>query len=267
MIVELTGTSPLSVRLPSQRDNKERRFFYADFSDEATALFVRDKLSGHVLHGHELQAEISNPTLKKVKDLAPASRQIHLHNLNFKQTTELTLRHFFLDWGQVASVHLPLSDVSKTKGFLNNGFAFITFATESDASKALAKGKAKIDDRIIDISAVKTKKSVDKKVPDFDDQKTVTIKNVAETVTEAQLRKLVEEQVGPVSQISLKPSKKMALIEFQVTQDAGKAGFTLERFAYEGLLLHVGLKKDFFQEVTAKVPTMMSPMLMRKRRR
>ncbi|KAM9908385.1 hypothetical protein OXX79_000395 [Metschnikowia pulcherrima] len=268
MILELSGIRPIAIRLPSQREDKERRFFYADFADDTSAALVREKLNGQVIDGHELQAEISNPTLKKSRDVAQPARQIHLHNLNFKKTTEETLRQYFLRCGDVAGIHIPLSDANKEKGFINNGFAFITFATEAAASEALAVGKAEIDDRQIDISAVKPKRQTDKPVTDFNDQRTITVHNVHETVSETQLRKYLDDKVGPVTKVTLKPSRRMALVEFQTVKDAGNAGFSLEGVTFEDLVLRIGPKKDFFQEEkTVKVPGMVPPMLMRRKRK
>ncbi|KAF8002516.1 hypothetical protein HF325_003481 [Metschnikowia pulcherrima] len=249
-------------------DVEKRRFFYADFADDTSAALVREKLNGQVIDGHELQAEISNPTLKKSRDVAQPARQIHLHNLNFKKTTEETLRQYFLKCGDVAGINIPLSDANKEKGFINNGFAFITFATEAAASEALALGKAEIDDRQIDISAVKPKRQTDKPVTDFYDQRTITVHNVHETVSETQLRKYLNDKVGPLTKVTLKPSKRMALVEFQTVKDTGKAGFSLEGVTFEDLVLRIGPKKDFFQEEkTVKVPGMVPPMLMRRKRK
>lgn len=263
------GKTAIDVRLPLQNDLKQRRFCYADFSDPETAQHVRNRLNGLEVENYTVQAEISNPTLRKERKTPPIARQVYAHNLNFKQTTEQTLRELFLKFGDVESIKLPLNETNKNRGNMNNGFAFVTFTTEAAAKEALKLGGAQLDGRRIEISAVKTKQVLHNiNASHFKADNTVSIQNISELVTSEQLKVFLGEKVGPVSKLLLQPSTRSALVEFEAFKDAGKVGLLLEGVDYQDHILHVGLKDDFVKSGTKpKPPIMVPPMLMRRRRK
>lgn len=268
MIEQIAGETPIDIRFPSQNDNRERRFCYADFESEQVAAKARNKLHDAEVDGFHLQAEVSNPTLKKQRQNAPSSQQVYVHNMNFKSTTEQSLRSFFSKFGDIQSIKVPLSENNKAKGNLNNGYAFVTFNSEEAAKEAIKLGAAHIDNRKVEISRVKTKAAQQTTVH-FAEPKTVSIQNVNEKVTSDQLKVFLEEKVGAVARVQLRPSKNAALVEFETVNDAGKASIALEGVEYLDNILHVGLKLDYNkgEQQPVKVPAMMPPMLMRRKRK
>lgn len=261
----------LNVRFPSQNDKRERRFCYADFDDVEHATEAQTKLNGLVVDGHAIRAQISNPSLKKERDAPPTARQVYVHNLNFGTTNEASLREFFSVVGDVEAIKVPLNDRNRNLGNTNNGYAFVTFVTESAAKDALNLSGNDLDGRKIDVSTVKTKQALQNPSV-FEDAKTVTIENISEIVSSEQLKAFLAAKIGPVTRIQLQPSKKAALVEFLKVSDAGKASIALDGTEYEKNIIHVGSKDRFTslesntqQHSLAKKPVMVPPMLMRRR--
>lgn len=297
-LVKTTGKVPVDIRLPSQVDLKQRRFCYVDFASAEDAQEARNLLDGVEIDQYQIHTEISNPLLKRERKSPSPARQVYVHNLNFKLTLETSLREFFLQFGDFEAINIPLSDNNRAKGNVNNGFAFITFTTELAAKEAIALGGAQLDGRRIEISAVKTKEKLQSaNAAHFNADSSVSIQNVNEKVNSDQLKTFLEQKVGAVRRIILKPSQKSALVEFETSKDAGKVGLLLEGVEYEDYILHVGLKADFIRATSStshsstsvptngasnvptnaptsgasntptKVPTMVPPMLMRRRKR
>lgn len=268
-LVNSFGKSTIDLRLPRQADLKHRRFCYADFSDAESAHFVQTKLNGLMVNNYEVHAEISNPNLRKERKEPPITRQAYLQNLNFKETTEQSLRQLVEKFGDVEAIKLPLSEANQKKGNVNNGYAFVTFTTEAATKEAIALGAAQLDGRRINISPVKSKQNLEKvQVSHFNAASSVSIQNVNEIVTSEQLKAYLESKVGPVSKILLQPSKKAALVEFESFKDAGKVGLVLEGVDYESSILHIGLKEDFVKiHAEGSTPKMVPAGLMRRRRR
>lgn len=260
------------IRFPLQSDTRSRRFCYADFSSPEAALSVRNSLNKITIDGLLLQAEISNPTLKKDRNTPPANRQVFVKKLNFNETTESALREFFSQFGDIESVNMPLSEQNRAKGNVNNGFAFITFTTETATHEVLKLSGAQLNRRRIAIHKVKTKQNLQQQsIALFKAESSVTIQNINPKVSSEQFQAFLEQKVGPVLKIHLQPSKKAALVEFESFSDAGKAGLLLEGFAFEDYILQVGPKDAIGKiETEAKspeTPKMVPPMLMRRRRR
>lgn len=278
-MIEGTGLKPLNVRFPVQNDNKQRRFCYADFGSSEDAQAVRNSLHEKQIGSFCVQAEISNPSLKRDRRKPPVSRQVYVHNLNFKETDESHLHAFFSKFGDVESVKMPLSAKNRDQGLQNNGFAFVTFITEAGANEAIKLGGADLDNRRIEISAVKSKQNAHK-ATHFDKDATVSVHNVNEIVTEDCLKAFLESKVGPVAKSQLLPSQKGALVQFTLVADAGKASILLDGSEYEGNIIHIGEMLDFsWTKESAKAkevlpkdqsssmkPSMVPPMLLRKRR-
>lgn len=288
-MIQSTGFEPLSIRFPVQNDFKQRRFCYVDFGSTEDAQSVRNLLHGREIDGLTVQAEISNPSIKRARHTQPVDRQVYVHNLNFKDTTESSLWNLFSTFGDLESIKMPLNMKNKSLGYQNNGFAFITFTTEAGAKEAILLGHAELDGRRVEISVVKPKEAIKKSIR-FDKELTLSIHNVNEIITEDRLRAHIESKVGQVSKIQLMPSKKGALVQFSLVANAGRASIVLEGTEFEGQILHVGQMLDFTtadREITHKpsnmkntarvdtsketkersTPKMVPPMLLRKRRR
>lgn len=266
-LINSLGKAAIDIRFPSQVDLKQRRFCYVDFADPETAQQVRNRLNGLEVGNFVVQAEISNPTLRKERKTLPIARQIYAHNLNFKLTTEQTLQDFFQKFGEVENIKMPLNEANRNRGNTNNGFAFVTFTTETAAKEALKLGAAQLDGRRMEISAVKSKQNLQSiNASHFKADSSVSIHNVNNLVTSEQLKVYLKEKVGPVSKVLLQPSKNSALVEFETFKDAGKAGLLLEGVEFQNHILHVGLKEDF-NKLETKTPTMVPPMLMRRRKK
>lgn len=266
-LIESFGLPALNVRFPSQNDNKERRFCYVDFQDSDQAFEAKSKLDGFVVDGFKIRAEISNPSLKKPREVPPVARQIYVHNLNFKKTGESALRQFF--GADVEAVRIPLNEKNRSNGNKSNGYAFVTFTTENAANQALSLSGSDLDGRQIQVDAVKAKHNIQKPPVHFRNETTVSVQNVNEIVSSEQLKAYLMQKVGPVARIQLQPSKKAALVEFEKVADAGKASIVLEGTDFEDCIIHIGLKEEFMKlgEGTSapKKPTMVPPMLMRRR--
>lgn len=245
-MVEATGFKPLSIRFPVQNDHKQRRFCYVDFGSAEEAQSVRNSLHDKEINGFVIQAEISNPALKRARHTPPVSRQVYVHNLNFKDTSERSLWQFFSTFGDLESIKMPLNPKNKALGNQNNGFAFITFTTEAGAKEAISLGHAELDGRRVEISAVKSKETVRRSIR-FEKDLSVSIHNVDEIVTEDRLKAHVESKVGPVTKFQLMPSQKGALVQFSLVANAGRASIVLEGTEFEGQILHIGQMSDFTQ--------------------
>lgn len=290
-MIDDTGFGPLSIRFPVQNDNKQRRFCYVDFGSEEEAQAVRNSLHEKDVNGFIIHAEISNPSLKRARHTQPVTRQVYVHNLNFKSTTEDSLWQFFSKFGDLESIKMPLNAKNMSLGNQNNGFAFITFTTETGAKEAISLGTAELDGRRVAISIVKPKEAV-RKSTRFEGDLTVSIHNVNEIVTEDCLKVHIEAKVGPVAKCQLMPSKKGALVQFLLVANAGRASIVLEGTEFEDRILHVGQMLDFtlgekehgyknkdrkevdkaVQETkpeaeTRTTPRMVPPMLLRRRKR
>lgn len=258
MIVENTNVKPLDVRVPSQNDNRERRFCYVDFADDKQALEAKVALDGLQLGELTLKAAISDPLSKHS---LPKSHQVYVHNLNFN-TTAAEIQESLSCFGEVGFVKVP---ANKTKTTVNGGFAFVTFSTKESAHAALKAKEIDIGGRTVKISPIKSKAEQHTQAH-FDEKHTITLKNIESTVSADQL-KVFLQPIGEVRSVQTKPSRGLALVEFEDEKTAGEAGIKLEGKEFNGKVLTVCPRADFFQETqTTTVPSMVPPMLMRRRR-
>lgn len=262
----------VSIRLPSQQNKKERRFLYLDFLDHESANAAQQKLDGLDIEDTKLHAEISNPTLKRPRAGPDLSKQVYVHNLDFKKTDRELLQEALQQFGEVESVNVPLNEKNQSLGHKNNGYAFVTFRDKESAQQALHQ-ETVVDGRSIKVSKAKTKEALTTPTTsEFSPLNTISLSNVNTCITSEFLKQFLESQVGSVTRIQLKPSKGSALVEFENVHDAGKAAMKLEGILLEEMTLKVGSKSDFFKDPDAtggpaKRPTMAPPMLMRRRRR
>lgn len=265
MISDVTGHELLAVRVPAQSNTRERRFCYVDFATSKIAEYAKSRLDGLDIDGFEIKAEISNPALKKKRPITSPKFQVHVKNLNFTKTSETSLRSRFSHFGDIDNISMPLK--GNYKGSLNSGYAFITFKSESAAKAAIAAKTVDLDDREVSIFALRPQEAHEREARFYDERSTVTILNISSSATSSQLSAYIESIVGPINRLTLQPSSGKALVEFKNVPDAGKADLVLRGSEFQGQVLSLGGKQQFFlSEQTTKVPMMVSPMMMRRKK-
>lgn len=264
LILDKTGSKPLSIRLPTQVTSRERRFCYVDFANPEITAKVKKELDGMEIEHFVLRAEISNPALKRDRGITSPKHQIYIRNLDFVRTSKETLQNAFSAFGSIDSISMPLK--AQHQGSLNSGYAFITFRDEKSVTSATNTKFIEIDGRTVEIYPLKPREAHERDARSFDEQKLVTIQNLSSSVTAKQLSGYLETVVGPVKRANLNSSRGTALVEFESVSDAGKAGILIPGLKFEDRTLLVTDKSGFFEtETTTKVPMMVSPMMMRRR--
>lgn len=266
MVESKTGFQPLSVRFPAQIDTRERRFCYVELSTPKVASLARSKLDSIKIDGFSLKVEISNPALKRQRPITSPKFQVYVKNLNFLRTTKENLLAAFSRFGIIDTITMPLKQ--EHTGSLNNGYAFITFKAEEEARNAAKAKVINLDDRKVEIYALKPRETHIRDARTFDTSSSVTIANISSSVTSKRLSAYIEEKVGAVKRLSFNPADGKALVEFETVVDAGKAEFVLLNADIDGQSLSILPKQSFFQtEKTTAVPMMVSPLMMRRRPR
>lgn len=265
MISNVTGHVLLAVRFPAQTNTRERRFCYVDFATPDIAEYVKSRLDGLDIQGYEIKAEISNPALRKQRPITSPKFQVHVKNLNFTRTSEASLRSCFSRFGEIDHISMPLK--GNHRGSLNSGYAFITFKSESAAKEAIEAKNVDLDDRKVQIFALRPQEAHEREARFYDEQSSITILNVSSSVTSSQLTSFIETLVGPVKRLTIQANRGKALVEFKNVPDAGKADLLLTGSEFQGQILSLGGKEQFFEsEKATKVPMMVSPMFMRRKR-
>ncbi|KAK3679068.1 Splicing factor [Recurvomyces mirabilis] len=137
----------VSVRFPSLKYNKARRFCYVTFLTEEMAREAEANMDNKTLDAkHRLLAKIANPEAKKQRSGAQAEgREIFVKNLD-RFAVEDEVKDFFSQFGNVASLNL-LKLVNNKR----TGTGFVVFATAEDANKALAANNRPWRDRILHV--------------------------------------------------------------------------------------------------------------------
>ena len=265
-IAQAVGYSPLAVRFPAPNANRERRFCYVDLATPVIAQNAQSKLNKASWDGYVIKAEVSNPALKIRQHALASKYQIHVKNLNFTKSSEASLRKCFVRFGDIDSISMPLnSDHPKS---LNSGYAFVTFRSEQAAKNAVAAKTVLLDDRTVQIYALKPKEAHERQTCFSDAHKTVAILELPPNTSLVDIRSFVARVVGPIARMQMLNDGTKALVEFTTVSDAGKAGIALLGAQYGDCTLTVGAKQKFFEnENTTSVPMMVSPMMMRRRLR
>ncbi|OLL25850.1 C-1-tetrahydrofolate synthase, cytoplasmic, partial [Neolecta irregularis DAH-3] len=242
----------LDIRFPSLRVNTHRRFCYVQYEDSNNALKAL-ALDGKEYDGrYNLSVQISDPTAKgERKGAIEEGREIYIANIHFNANEE-TLRQAFSKFGTIERIRLPRKTTSH-----HQGFGFITYQTEDEASAALSLNGSKILGRFLMVSIAEAKpvkhireisvtadnQSSNNEVehPDVEAirQKTLGVMNIAPTVNDFRLRQLFE-QFGELRKVELKPRFGGAVVEFVNVNDAGKAGVALEGHVLDQSPLHIG---------------------------
>ncbi|MCJ1381882.1 Splicing factor [Xylographa soralifera] len=137
----------VSVRFPSLKYDKRRRFCYVQFksSTQAQAATELDNISqkGDL----KLDVKLSDPGHRKVRS-GPMyeGREVHVMNVDWSVTEE-ELSEVFSKYGNVEKVRIPRNMAGKSKGF-----AFVVFSNQDDAVAALDLNLTKFKTRLLHVS-------------------------------------------------------------------------------------------------------------------
>ena len=246
----------VSIRFPSLKANKRRRFCYVELEtpDQATAALAQD---GKAIDDLELVVKISNPAVRKARDTTQSQgRTIFIGQLPFK-AREKDLQEFFAQYGTIENCKMPMDPSSKSR---NKGIAFITYTEKSSADAALQMNGHTFQERRLKISIAQDantqrQNSVSAEhgrsaSPALNNgtsaqhshspappptaehlenqrQRTIALADVPDTVNEAQIA-AAAGKIGTVKKVLLRTQHGGALIEFENVADAGKAALAMD---------------------------------------
>ncbi|MCJ1435426.1 Splicing factor [Xylographa pallens] len=137
----------VSVRFPSLKYDKRRRFCYVQFKSSSQAQAATE-LDGISQAGNlKLDVKVSDPGHKKVRS-GPMyeGREIHVMNVDWSVTEE-ELSEVFSKYGNVEKVRIPRNMAGKSKGF-----AFVVFSNQDEAAAALDLNLTKFKTRLLHVS-------------------------------------------------------------------------------------------------------------------
>lgn len=242
----------VNLRFPSQKSKKGRRFCYIEFSNSELSRKavlalngkeLTDKLSNKT---YRLTVNISNPLVSK-NHKGSTNNEIIAKNLNFKLTDANKIEKVFLQFGEIENITVPLSDANKLKGFVNNGYAFITFRNTESVQNVLKKESLMLDERKLNIQKVDGHKDNHILPHEFEDLKTISVLNLGELTTNEQLKYFFTEKVGPVNKVEVYHRYELALVEFSSASDSGKASLLLANAEFNGEKIEISLKDKLLQ--------------------
>ncbi|MCJ1282823.1 Splicing factor [Xylographa opegraphella] len=137
----------ISVRFPSLKYDKRRRFCYVQFKSSSQAQAATE-LDGISQDGNlKLYVKISDPGHKKART-GPMyeGREVHVMNVDWSVTEE-ELSEVFSKYGNVEKVRIPRNMAGKSKGF-----AFVVFSNQDEAAAALDLNLTKFKTRLLHVS-------------------------------------------------------------------------------------------------------------------
>ncbi|KAG7893910.1 hypothetical protein KL935_001824 [Ogataea polymorpha] len=242
----------LAVRLPSLKTNVQRRFCYVEYSSEQDAASAVKALDGHTIHGKtgdfKVTVKISNPEARQGrKGALEEGRQVYVSDLDFYKVDEDKLSEVFSKYGDIEMIRIPFRRDEKSKK-LNNGFAFISFRSSSDAVKSLEMDGKLLAGRPmkIELATPKKKKVAVLGTGRFDRARTISVLNVDDKINSETLKAIFEE-IGPVTQIELQPENNAALIEFETVRSSGMADFKFNGRKIGETTVRIGTFQDFLR--------------------
>ncbi|KPI43026.1 putative RNA-binding protein [Cyphellophora attinorum] len=254
----------ISVRFPSLKANKHRRFCYVEFKTSSQAHAALE-LNGQTRDELELTVAISNPAIKKERENAHSSaggRAIFIGQLPFK-ASEAEIEEVFSQYGEIEKTRMPRDPQVKSK---NKGICFITYVDLTSAAAALAMNGQDFQGRKLKVNMAQDDKpnsvrgksasasasvnggrsvspalngnaapsSAQQPKPkptkgDLEEQRTRTIAlaYLPDTINEAQIRARAE-RIGGVLKVMLRTEHAGCLIEFESAADAGIAALELD---------------------------------------
>ncbi|KAG7710577.1 hypothetical protein KL950_001490 [Ogataea haglerorum] len=242
----------LAVRLPSLKSNVQRRFCYVEYSSEHDAASAMKVLDGHTIQGktgdYKLTVKISNPDARQDrKGALEEGRQVYVSDLDFYKVDEDKLSEEFSKYGDVELIRIPVKRDGMSKK-LNNGFAFVSFKSSSDAVKSLELDGKLLAGRPMKVELATPKK---KKVSvigtgKFDKARTISVLNVDDKISTENLKTTFEE-IGPVTQIEWQPANNAALVEFESVRSSGMADFKFNGRKIGDTTVRIGTFQDFLK--------------------
>lgn len=248
------GVAPLSIRLPSLRFNNNRRFAYVDVPTPEEARYIISILNGKVLGKYPLVVKLSNP-LEKSKRTDAASlerREIIIRNLHASDVSEELLRETFSKYGEIEGMKMPC----KTENGDNEGYAFITFTSNTDATKSLElhntilKGN-EISVILADSKAYLERQEVKRIISTKyhkNDNLMVCLYPLTDKISKEQVKALLKEKASVVNdeilKIYLVADHNGAIVVFKNQKIASKCIMALNHVNFQKKELHCGPVND-----------------------
>lgn len=251
----------ISVRFPTQKSNKVRRFCYIEFSESELTNAAILKLNGKVLSEDGKDYKL---VVKHSDNLAPKKsplfkREVYISNLDFKVTKE-QVSTFFSQFGKVEDVVMPLKENMRSKGYSNGGFGFVVFQSEPAAVQALAKNGCKFEGRTINIQPSKASKP--ENINTFDKATSIVVTGFEPTTTKDQIQHFLSKQLAqPYAKMLHLPEKLSIVLQFDSVDNSGKASLHLSTLKFYGSDLKVSSINEFTNpSTTQKRPALFVPM-------
>lgn len=251
----------ISVRLPSLRFNNTRRFAYVQFDNADSAKEAVNVLDGSIETSentpYQLVVKISDPPQKREK-AHTQKNEIIVKGIDFAVEAN-DLRNMFSAFGEIEDLKIPPSK----HGREHDGYAFITYKDSESAERAVKEGdKANLGSRAVSVKLAFDKKPSKDSLRDSrqyrENPNIISINNLSDTVSEAQLRALLEKY-GIVERVELHPASQHALVEFANAAAAGKASLALSGMAVAGKVVTIGGKARPKTALPIKPTTMFVP--------
>lgn len=244
------GAVALSVRFPSLRFNSNRRFAYVDVCSTEEAEGVVSRLNGKEVNGLCLVVKKSNPMEKsKRSDHGAAERrEIMIRKLDTAQMTEQFLRHHFQNFGEVESITIPAKQLPGS----GTGYAFLTFAEQSAAKRALEVDV--LDGKEVSVSLADRKAYIERqKVKSimqgrFKDDRIISIFPLRDKTSKDQIERLLHDRAkmreDAIEDIFLVADKEGALVLFRDAKEAARCAMSVEGTEFHKTRLHCGTVYD-----------------------
>lgn len=232
----------ISVRLPSLRFKNNRRFAYVQFVNADSAKRAVEGLDGTTELSqnttYQLVVKVSDPPQKKEK-ASLQRNEIIVKGIDFA-VDEKDLRNLFATFGEIETFKIPPSK----HGRKHDGYAFITYKDSKSAENAVKQGdNSKLGARTVSVKLASDKKPSRDMLRDVsqhhESSNTISINNLSDTVSEAQLQALLENY-GALKSVQLDPATNHAVVEFNSASSAGKASLALSGTTVAGKVITVG---------------------------
>lgn len=262
----------ISVRFPSLKKNKRRRFCYVEFKQRSDAQAATE-LDNRDIDGLKIVVKISDPTRRHARTENGEARTLFIGHIPFKATSK-DIETAFAVYGKVEQIKVPQDAKAKSR---NRGIAFVTYLNSEDAQAALALDQTSFQGRNITVNIASeggpranqsvngrskspstqpdpqptaTSKDLNADVMQTEDRRlrTVAISDVPDTVNESRI-KAIAEKSGPVRKVILKTNHQGAIIEFESVADAGKGSIELDGYEIApGRHIRVTTQKEMLQQ-------------------
>ncbi|KAI9671907.1 MAG: Splicing factor [Caeruleum heppii] len=278
----------VDVRFPSLKYNTHRRFCYVQFRSSGEARRAT-RLDGKQMEGdRQLVAKISDPAKKKErKGAVYEGRELYIANLDWNATEE-DVKQIFSKYGTVESVRIPRKMGGGSKGMAFVVFSskdqaeaalemnLVKFKTRLlNVSLAVANPTKRQATTVVTALPRASSSPTPEARPHPQashqhgspaadsnnhestssrpsraeiESRTVALLNVPDTINDTRIRAIMSPY-GPLTKIVLRPDHQGALVEYENTQDAGKAALGVEGYEItEGRKIGVGTVATMMQQ-------------------